>query len=485
MLSGMGVPDLRGGQGIFSFYTSVSTDETRPQGGLVVVVPEETKIRTRLIGPRGPKGEDVSIPLEIVLDPNDRSVEISVSGTRFRLKERSWSRWIRVRFPIDIFTGVRAMCRFYLKSASHPFELYCSPMNFDPRQPAFPISYKDDYARKLQEAIGDFHTMGMPHDTWALNEGRMDEEMFLSQTDTIIAEERAMVLHELKQFESGLLMVVFESLDRLQHMFWRYVDQESPLYDKEGAQRYGGVIEQYYEGMDRILGEIFEFVDDKIVLLISSDHGFTHFRRAVHINSWLRESGFLKLRPGCKEGRALFRDVDWAATRAYAVGLGSLYINLKGRESQGIVMPGSEKYRVESEIVQGLEALTDPQGGGRIVYKVYRRDEIFSGSRLERMPDLVVAFVPGYRVSWQTALGAAPPVVTEDNQKKWSGDHIVDPLFVPGVFFSNKRLNVEGELSLYDIAPTILSIFGIEAPKNYLGRSLWRVASAKPVGSKG
>jgi predicted AlkP superfamily phosphohydrolase/phosphomutase len=472
MLSGMGVPDIRGGQGTFTFYTSTAHHEDRPQGGLVIPVSESQKIETKLIGPRGSQGQDISIPLEIKLDQTTRSAEIEVSGTKTKIQEGAWSPWIRVQFPLDVLTQIPAMCRFYLKSIQNPFELYCSPMNFDPRKPVFPISFEDDYAKKLQEAIGDFHTLGMPHDTWALNEGSMNEDMFISQTDTIVAEERAMVLHELKQFQAGLFMAVFETIDRIQHMFWRYLDTKSPLYDPEGAKKYGKVIEKYYVGMDAILGEILKYVDDHTLLLVNSDHGFTNFRRAVNLNSWLRNQGLQILKEGAEEGRTLFRDVDWSETKAYAVGLGSVYLNLKGRESKGIVEEGEEKRQVEDEIIRGLGELKDADGE-EVVHKVYRRDEIFSGSRIEKMPDLVVAFRPGYRTSWQTALGAAPTPVIEDNLKKWSGDHIVDPSFVPGVLFTNRKISENREITLYDLAPTILAEFGIAPPEDYLGKPIF------------
>ncbi len=477
MLSGMGVPDIRGGQGTFSFYTSEKTDDARPQGGMVISVAEGKEIRSELFGPRGPRGSDLTTPLEIDVDRETRSVSLRVNGSRFRLQEGSWSGWIRVKFPVDFFTQVKAMCRFYLKSVANPFELYVSPMNLDPRDPAFPISYENDYARRLQEAIGDFHTLGMPHDTWALNEGRMNEEMFLSQTDTIVAEERAMVLHELKRFESGLFMVVFETLDRVQHMFWRYRDPKSPLYNEEDGKKYEGVIARTYEQMDSILGEILEFVDERTVLIANSDHGFTNFRRTVHLNSWLRSQGYLTLKEGAEEGRALFREVDWSRTKAYAVGLGSLYVNLRGRESQGIVVPGEEKERLEKELIENLERVVDQENGEKMVHKVYRREEIFSGSRFDQMSDLVVAFRPGYRASWQTALGATPRALVEDNLKKWSGDHIVEPSFVPGVFFSNRKVAPEREISLYDIAPSVVSLFGITPPKGYLGQPIFETAA--------
>ena len=473
MLAGMGVPDIRGGQGTFSFFTSAKIDNTRPQGGIVVPVAGEGKIQTRLSGPRGANGQELTIPFEIEPDPDTHSAQIHIEGNSFRLQQGAWSKWIRVKFSVDIFTGIKGMCRFYLKSATHPFELYVSPINFDPRAPVFPISYTPDYSRRLQEAVGDFHTLGMPHDTWALNEGRMDEEMFLSQTDTIVAEETAMVSYELKRFKGGLFMAVFETLDRIQHMFWRYRDAKSPLYNKEEAKKYGHVIDRYYEGMDRILGQILEQIDSQTILLVVSDHGFTDFRRTVHLNRWLADQDYQTLKGGVKEGRPLFRDVDWSQTQAYAAGLGSLYLNLKGRESQGKVMPGEEKRKIEDEIIEKLVLLKDPQNGDSVVQKVYRRDEIFSGSRLEKMPDLVVAFRPGYRASWQTALGATPEAVIEDNLKKWSGDHIVDPSFVPGVLFSNRKINSDQTISLYDIAPTVLSFFGISPPKGYLGRPIF------------
>lgn len=471
MLSGMGVPDIRGTQGTFTFYTTQSQKTEQLQGGRIIKLEEGEKIESQLIGPRGPQGNDTIVPLAITKDTQTKEVIINADGQSFRMKVGAWSPWYHIAFPITPFKKAPAICRFYLKSLS-PFELYCTPMNFDPTDPLFPISYPDQYVKTLQQAIGDFYTLGMPHDTWALNEGRMTEDMFLAQTDMILEEEKAMIRYELQRFKQGVLSIVIVTLDRIQHMFWRYIDKESPLYRAEEAARYGGVIDQYYMEMDKLLGEILQKIDTSTLLLICSDHGFTNYRRSVHLNSWLRDNSFQTLKNGTQEGKPLFRDVDWNATKAYTVGFGAIYINLKGRETRGIVSEDKEK--VENEIISKLSKMKDPKTGEEIVYKVYRSREIFSGDRSAESPDLLVTFKPGYRASWQSALGAAPQDWFEDNLKKWSGDHIVDPVFVPGSLFCNRKFNTSNNYSVYDIAPTILGEFDIETPETYEGKSIFK-----------
>ncbi|MGH7197799.1 MAG: alkaline phosphatase family protein, partial [Candidatus Omnitrophota bacterium] len=252
-----------------------------------------------------------------------------------------------------------------------------------------------------------------------------------------------------------------------------------PLYTVEFAQKYGGVIEDAYRQMDGLLGLVLNHVDDQTVLLVISDHGFKSFRRAVHLNSWLRDNGFLiyKEATAQKAGDEFFKDVDWSRSKAYAVGLGSVYLNQKGREKEGIVEPGAEADAVKREIARKLKELKDAKTGRGAVRAVHLGEEIFSGDAIAEAPDLLVGFEDGYRASWQTALGAAPADQIEDNLKKWSGDHIIDSTLVPGVFFSNRKVDV-GNPSLYDMSPTVLSLFGIEVPADQPGRNLLQMREA-------
>lgn len=471
MLSGMGVPDIRGTQGTFSFYSSAGGSE-KAQGGLrIPVTLHKDRIETMVRGPYDKNGKEVTVPLEILVDRDEKSIELIWEGGREVIGIHQWSPWMRFRFDVGGSHKITGMTRFYLLSLDPEFELYASAFNFTPDDPAQPISYPDDYSRKLYEAIGDYHSLGMPHDTWAMNEGVMSEEMFLEQSETILQEETAMLKKELKEFESGLFVFVIETPDRVQHMFWRAVDEQHPLYTPELAAKYGSVISDIYRRMDEILGLVMGYLDEKTTLIVMSDHGFKTFRRAVHLNSWLRNQGYLAV-PRTKKDNMLFQGVDWSRTRAYAVGIGGIFLNMKGRESKGIVEPGAEAEKIQREIARKLKQLKDGPDKIQVVRDVYRADQIYSGAAMAEAPDLLVGFEVGYRASWQTALGASPIPVMEDNLKKWSGDHINDAALVPGIFFSNRKIDVE-DPTLYDFAPTILAFFGLEIPEEMQGRPLW------------
>jgi len=336
------------------------------------------------------------------------------------------------------------------------FKLYVSPINYDPRDPAFPISYPDDYAKELADTIGLYHTQGMPGDTWSLNEKRLTEKQFLQRVTTITENRRKMLDLELKRSDRGIVFSYYDCLDVIQHMFWRYRDPKNSLYDAKS--QYAGTIPEWYEKMDALLGHVMGQLKEDDMLIVLSDHGFASFRRGANVNTWLRKNGYLVLKDGKSEGGDLLADVDWAKTRAYALGFGSLYLNLQGREVHGIVQPGGEAEAVKKELVEKLSAWKDT-GGEKVINHVYTREEIYWGERADEAPDLVIGYADGYRASWQTALGAAPAALVEDNPKKWSGDHLIDPALVPGILFSNRKIE-KANPSMYDLTPTILHILG-------------------------
>ncbi len=478
MLSGFGVPDLRGGQGTFSFYSTdlVETGGAGPNGGQIVQVQlQSDTIETAIIGPRDRTKNpavDTKAPFTVTVHHSAPQVVIALQGQSFDLGVGEWSDWKKASFKMGPFTKASGMVRFYLKSISPQLNLYVSPINFDPRSPAFPISYPANYSKELAEHIGLFHTLGQAEDTWSLNEGRVSEETFLEQSYQVIREREAMLLHELNRFDKGLLVCVFDTPDRIQHMFWRFHDPGHPLYDKALAEKYADVFPKLYQTMDRILGDIMKYIDDKTVLVVLSDHGFSQFRTAVNMNRVLTDSGFLQFDSEAKNGGSneFFQHVDWSQSKAYAVGLAGIYLNRQGRERNGIVS-SEEASAVTDEIIKKLMELKDPSTGKNVVHHVYRKEEIYDGPYVDNAPDLVVGFEEGYRFSWQTALGATPAGVFEPNAKRWSGDHCVDPPFVSGVLLMNRKINTQAP-RIIDIAATILKLFQVEAPASMDGRSL-------------
>lgn len=402
-------------------------------------------------------GPDKSkIKFKIIHDSKEK-ITLVIGKQKINLNAGEWSDWIETTFTANIFRRVSGICRFYLSSIKPDLKLYLSPIHVNPEKPAFPVSYPDEFCIDLTRGIGAFHTLGIPEDTNALNDACYDEDAFLESCDSIMKEREKILWYEMERFKEGLLAFVFDTTDRIQHMFW----------DRE--DKYKDILKMYYQRMDKILGNLMNYIDEKTVLIILSDHGFNCFKRTVHLNSWLMKNGLMKLKETPSEdGGSLFKNVDWEKTSAYAVGFTSIYLNLKGREEKGIVNQGEESEEIKRKIIDIFERLKDPQTNDSVISKVYRREDIFNGPYIEKAPDLIVGFKPGYRMSWQTAIGGIPEKVIEDNEKKWEGDHIIDPEFVPGVFFSNFDIKKQNP-SVMDIAPTILKCFEIHELKNLDG----------------
>jgi predicted AlkP superfamily phosphohydrolase/phosphomutase len=477
MLSGMGVPDIRGGLGTSTFYTTASDAEPRESENVVKVELAGDRIRTHLVGPRHPKtGGDATLDVTIEVDRPGRRVVVRSDGEPRGLEVRlgEWSDWLRVKFKLGLMQSVRGMMRFHLVRLEPAFELYVSPVNFDPEAPMFPISAPWEYATELQRETGTYHTTGMVEDHTGLNNERFGEPAYLDQCATVMAEREAMMLYELERRDEGLFFCLFDTPDRIQHMFWRFREAEHPSHrGGEIPEEFRRVIEESYRRCDEAVGKALSFVDDRTLFIAMSDHGFNSFQRGLHLNTWLHDQGLLALHDGVEPGEEagdFLRQVDWSRTSAYALGLGSIYLNRKGREGEGILDEAGAD-RVKDAIVSGLTGLVDRERGEVAVRGVSRREEIYSGEYADEAPDLVVNFGNGYRVSWETALGGVPEGHFADNVKRWGGDHIVDPALVPGVLFMNRPFQGEGA-RLVDLAPTILSALGVPKGEAMEGESL-------------
>ncbi len=463
ILSGMGVPDVVGTNGTFSYYTTDPLAITSAEGGRIFKVSLKGKRAESVIkGPRNDLLEnspETSIPFTAEITGSGEA-EIHIQNHSFRIFQSKISEWKHIEFSLGSFSSVKAIVKFLLISTEPEFRLYVTPVNMDPADPVLPISNPPEYSAELERAIGPYSTQGMPEDTWALTENVISDGMFLAQTDYIQKEREEMFFLELSRLRGGILSAVFVSSDRVQHMFWRYRDTGHPLHSEKDIGKNGNPILKVYKHMDEILSRTMKYLDSSTTLIVISDHGFKNFRRAVNINSWLVKNGYMLLKGNVKSGRPLFRDVDWSRTQAYAMGLNGIYINMAGRESEGIVSP-SAKATLMAEISEKLLELKDGAGGAGVIRRMFRADKIYSGDYLANSPDMIIGYREGYRASWQTALGAAPDFLIEDNLKKWSGDHMIDPELVPGVILSNKKI-ISEDNSIMDVAPTILSLFGLK-----------------------
>jgi len=465
MLAGLGVPDLKANLGRYTLFTTRNVPPAQAlgrKGDVVRLLPVRGVLQARLSGP-----ERSSVPLQVRVDHQASCAVLRIDGEDCKIKANSWSDWVHVKFTVHFVRRVAGICRFHLRSLAPEVELYATPLQPDPRDPAFVLSHPESYASDLAQAVGDYHTLGMPEDTNALSDGSLDPDTFLEQCDMVMAERERMLWHELGRLGHGLLAFVFDTTDRVQHVFWRALDPSHPGGDAAFAARYARVVDDWYRRMDGILGGVLDAMGERSAVLVLSDHGFTAFRRAVHLNSWLIENGFMAVKTTDRRG-TLFRDVDWSRTVAYAVGFSSIYLNLQGREGRGAVEPGDAP-RVQRQIANKLAALRD--AGCPAIERVYTRAELYHGPHAGDAPDLIVGFRPGYRTSWQTAIGGYPKGPIEDNRESWSGDHLVDPAHVPGVLFASRPLAAP-EASVADVAPTILRLLRLSMPPELEGRPL-------------
>jgi predicted AlkP superfamily phosphohydrolase/phosphomutase len=352
--------------------------------------------------------------------------------------------------------------------------LYVTPINLDPANPALPIATPADYASRLARELGPFHTLGIAENTKALSSGLLAEEEYLQQAMSVFEEDLEAYDYLLRRFQAGLLFFYFSTIDLNSHMYWRAMDPRHPLYSQELGRQYGKTIEDLYIRMDEVLGKALDHIDDDTTLIILSDHGFNPFHRTFGVNSWLLENGYARLIDPVERGRhRLFANTDWSKTVAYGLGINSLYLNIRGREGDGIVSRGRQADTLLARLVKDLEAIKDPDTGERVIARAYTKDEVYRGKNAEQAPDIILGFNRGYRASWDTILGTYEPDVVGNNTDKWSGDHCMDVAGLQGVLLANKPL-ASDDPALIDLAPTILAEYGIDAPPGTEGNVLWR-----------
>jgi predicted AlkP superfamily phosphohydrolase/phosphomutase len=484
-LSGMGTPDLRGTYGTFSFYTDdpMATPGAVEGGQVIPVQVENYRVTASLIGPDNSflRGNPAATePFSVAVDPVQPVVKISVQDHEFVLREGEWSNWIRVEFHlVPLFANVKGMCRFYLKQAHPRFQVYVSPINMDPADPALPISTPSSYSRLLTDEAGEFHTQGIAEDTKALSDGVLEDKEYLQQARTVLAEHRRIFDAEFPKFNQGVFFFYFSSLDVNSHMFWRLMDPRHPEYDATLANQNGSAIADFYQQMDQVLGEVLPHVDDRTLLLVVSDHGFAPYYRSFNLNTWLLNNGYIKLKNNSTlDSSEPFGNVDWTQTRAYGLGLNGLYLNLRGREKNGIIEPGTQADRLMAELRAKLLTVQDPASKQQVITRVDLASETYQGPYARSGPDMLVGYNRGYRAGWQTILGSFPTEELEDNSNPWSGDHCMDYTLVPGVLLSNRKI-VAKTPALTDIAPTILGEFGIAKGKGMIGQSVFQPAGSQ------
>jgi len=478
LLAGMCVPDLLGTQGSFSFYTTRQRSGDKHIGGQQYQVRfKDGVIDSNLTGPAGGDGHPMKCPFQARFDASTKKVTFTVGTEKATVGVKEYTPWLTV--PFDNCTGIT---RFYVQAwEGNEVDIYVTPINIDPNAPAMPISHPFVYSIYLAKMMGPYATLGLAEDTWALNERVIDEDAFLKQAWLIFEERKKMLWDVLEKTKKGFVTVVFDTTDRISHMFYRYLDPSHPANEGKDVEKHKNVMRDLYARMDGFLAEVRAKIgnDPDTVLMVISDHGFCNFRRGVNLNTWLKQEGYLVLKEGQETSGDWFAQVDWEKTRAFTLGLTGIFINRKGREAKGIVEPGAELDHLCAELKQKLEALVDPKSGEPVVKEAFLTKQIHAGPYADMAPEILVGYHRGFRHSWDCATGAVSREVFTDNTKSWSGDHCVDPRLVPGVFWCNRKISLS-DPNLLDIAPTALNLFGVDVPGYMQGRQMFGEPSVRP-----
>lgn len=424
-IAGMGTPDLRGTQGTFAYYTDDPTETSHEVSGGLIRKVELRGGHTELSveGPPNTLRRDrayATVQLIADVDPDRPYVRLQLGSAASIIREGEWSDWLPVDFPLlPHMISARGMFRVFAKQLHPRFELYVSPVNVDPEEPALPISTPGSYARAVAVSAGRWSTLGIPEDTSALRQGVFDLPEFLSQSHLVLDDERRLLADSLRRFTGGLLFFYFSSVDQNSHMLWGKHDAE--LLD-------------VYRAVDASIGEVMRREPDA-ELMVMSDHGFAAFDRAVNLNTFLISRGL--------------------QTKAYALGLNGLYLLDKN---------------AEQEIRQELLELRDPVNGRNMIESVNPSNP--SPENRSIAPDLIVGYSSGYRASWQTALGEAPEGLVVDNDDAWIADHCIDPKEVPAVLFATREIRAKTP-RLKDLPVSLLALYGIAQPAQMTGQSVF------------
>lgn len=433
-LPGLGTPDIRGQLGVGTLFTSV--DESKKKTTVVRLHPSGSdRYQSQLPGPQtsgrdGPR--TIHLPVEVdVLDA--KTVRFSIENQRIELQLGQWSEIVELRFKAGMLLNIHAITRFILVSVQDAVRIYALPLQIHPLHTTWHYASSGSFAKRLWKEVGPYLTLGWPQDTTGLEDGCITDDQFLILCAKIF-DMRIRILSQLMaNFKEGVLASIFDDLDRVQHMFFHNrID----------------IVHNWYRLLDEYIGTVQEQVghwSGKHRFMILSDHGFADFRKKIHLNRWLLENNYLAVKD---EGKGLSA-VEWSKTKAYAVGLNSLYLNVRGREGQGI-LAADQIEGLLSEIKSNLLDWKD-EGQLSIIQKIRLKHETFNGPYTRFGPDLVIGYAPGYRASAETGLGKIPAVAIESNNDHWGADHCIEADAVPGVIFTNSDLHDFGKMSFRDI----------------------------------
>ncbi|MBZ0267030.1 alkaline phosphatase family protein [bacterium] len=478
-LSGMRTPDVRGTYGSFSYYTSDRKEKAKlgnVGGGTVYAVRVRNhRVEGTLEGPPDPflippkrgSAPRASADFTVEVDPDRPAALIRVGEEEVLLEQGDWSDWVPIDLSMSLMQKIPVIARFYLKEVRPQFRLYVTPLNFDPENPAIPMEYPKGFAKEIAEGTGRFYSQGFPEDTKALDEHVLTLAEFIEQgaiAGNEILDEYPWFLDKFdREFgdDDAMLFYYAGNHDQMSHMLYRCMDPTHPGYDPAVHAQYAHVIPDIIEKMDKVVGLTLDRYGDEATVIIMSDHGFGSWKRAMHLNSWLAQEGYLALKdPDIRKDPGLFLNVDWTRTRVYGLGLNGLYVNERGRERNGIVAP-QDKQGLLEEMAHKLVKVVDPETGKHAVSKAYLSNVSYHDrGYLDVGPDAIVGYAFEYRGSNQSAMGEIPKEIFTDNLDEWTGDHCMDHVTVPGTLATNKPL-AKAAPNLQSLAAAILAEFGV------------------------
>ncbi len=479
-LSGMGTPDLLGTYGTFTVFA-----EEEPKliselsGGRIVKLSSPTyTFKTEIEGPDNSfkvKKESSKVDFTIDKDPENKIVKINIQDKTYILEEGEWSPWIAVDFELFPVVGsVKGIVKFYVQKVQPSLQIYMTPINVDPADPTLPLCYPKDYSKTLEKKVGKFYTQGFPEDTKALSTGIFNYDEFFNQGKKVLKENLDLFNYEFSNFKDGVFFFYFTSIDQNSHMLLHLMDKNHVLYDPHASDKLKNSMRYYYEQMDKVLEKTMKKVDSDTTLIVMSDHGFAPFYREFNLSTWLVKNGFTAVTDENKFYDSEFYDyVDWKKTKAYAMGINSIYLNLEGREIHGSIKKKDEE-KIKNDLILALEKIVDPKTGERVITKAYDAKRFFHSSFEKIAPDIIVGYNSGYRISDSACLGKFPKEIFKDRTNKWAADHCMDPSHVPGVLLTNKKFVSENP-RIIDLAPSILALYGINTPSDMDGKNIFEV----------
>lgn len=465
-------------------------------------------------------------PLRVGWKPGAAAAELELGGRKESVPMGSWSGYFALEFPWSPRFSTFANLRMWVEEIDGALEIYANPLQIDPERP-YPgsrISTPESFAVALKSEHGPYETLGWACQTHAVKDAELSDRAFLADIEHILEWRTKLLEDAMGDPDWKVLFHFFGEPDRVCHMLMRHFDELHPQYDAALADeqveffgeriRMGDAPKATYRRMDAVVGRLLdEWMKPEDVLLIVSDHGFDSFRWQVNLNNWLVEEGFAALAnrdriDQARDANAVKRLmtvaeptgwVDWPRTQAYSSAIGKIYLNLAGREPEGVVR-AEEAAAILDRITERLYEMRHPETGEKIVAKVYRKEDIYRGDWVEARqppeagavppayegaPELTIDFVPGYRAAWSATTGkitvvdrvqdgetlAMPAPFVTANESPWSGDHCgVDMSVVQGIFFSSRPAALPSGWDHFDalhLAPTVLSLSGVPIPTVY------------------